>query len=83
VALMALHPFRTEDDTVSKALAWMRQKLETVRTASELAWGGWCARTYSLDGSAALTRLQTLRQANGSWDNNPFITAIGLLAEGE
>ena len=48
--------------------------------ALALAWGLLALRTLGKDDSLVETRLFKLRLANGGWANNPYVTAVALMA---
>ena len=79
-ALVSLHPFGINNGTVSRAQSWLVQHLAESRTAAELAWGLWSVRLTNSVDNAAWSRLEQLQRADGSWNSNPFITAIAMLA---
>jgi hypothetical protein len=79
-ALVSLHPFGINNGTVSRAQSWLVQQLAESQTAAELAWGLWSARLTNSVDNAAWSRLEQLQRADSSWNSNPFITAIAMLA---
>lgn len=82
LALMALDALRVESEAARRARVWLAQDGFTP-TAFEWAWRGWYWAARPNGASAARENLRQLQRADGSWDGNPFTTAIGLLAGGE
>jgi hypothetical protein len=82
LTLISLGGFGISGEVILAANTWLRQRLREPLTAPEIAWGAWAMRTAEFDFAPATTRLQSLLQADGSLDGNPFTTAIGLLAIG-
>lgn len=83
VALLALRAVGVTEDEgrMTKAIAYLRHAVAQARTAAELAWGVWALRAWGADIGDALTRLNALQRADGSWDGNPFITAIAAISQ--
>ena len=82
VALRALRATNVASDTrqVTRALAYLRDAIGRAQTSAELAWGIYALREWSIETGDGLTRLSGLQNADGSWQSNPFITAIAELA---
>ncbi|MCX7839623.1 MAG: terpene cyclase/mutase family protein [Anaerolineae bacterium] len=66
---------------VASAIQYLRRALDQARTSAELAWGIWAMRAWRLEIRDLeirdwAARLNALQHADGSWEGNPFITAI-------
>lgn len=73
---------------IANALIFLRDALTTLNTPSDLAWAMWALREWKLNvGSwmleieSARARLNAMQQADGSWQGNPFITAIAMASQ--
>lgn len=79
-ALLALA--RTAPDAIRpEDLAALRAEMRRDGGALALAWGLLALRVLGQDDAEATNRLTTQQQADGSWNGNPFHTAVALLAE--
>lgn len=83
MALLALRAVGvTEDERrMTKAIEYLRRATEQARTSAELAWGVWAMREWRLEIRDLeirdwVGRLNALQRADGSWEGNPFITAV-------
>ncbi len=83
VALLALRAAgeASSDERVAKAIEYLRRAVAHARTPAELAWGIYALRDWRVDIGDALARLVALQSADGSWNGNPFLTAIALTSE--
>ena len=84
---VALRALRAVGESVSNAhvaaaLRYLRDALARAKTPTELAWGIYALRDWSVDVGDAIARLNALQSADGSWSGNPFITATAIKAEG-
>ena len=82
IALLALHPVgaSASDVRVSAALEFLKSAMVRAKTAAELVWGIYALRDWGIEAGDAITRLNALQMASGSWIGNPLLTAIALLA---
>jgi hypothetical protein len=78
IALLALRAVEATEDEgrMTKALRYLRDSVARAQTSAELAWGVWAMREWRLEIRDSLARLNALQRADGSWEGNPFITAI-------
>ncbi len=65
---------------IAEGIDYLRQSVASASTPAELGWGICALKAVSTDTGNALARLNALQQSDGSWQGNPFITAIGALA---
>lgn len=79
LALIALHVYGIKNDTTSSAQAVLAQT-DFTPTAWEWAWRALYWKIAGLSVDNAQTALQTLQRPDGSWDNNPFTTALVSMA---
>jgi hypothetical protein len=84
VALLALRAVGegASDARVSAALRFSRDVLAGSKTPVELAWGTYALRGWNTDVGDAISRLNALQSADGSWSGNPLVTALAMLAIG-
>lgn len=88
VALIALSVAKAlSQPQVELGIQFLRAELTNAQTPAELAWGIYALRESTLDaGNLKLeigdwvARLNALQNADGSWNGNPFITAIAIQA---
>ncbi len=82
VTLLALHgaAVNASHARVSKTISFLRDAMTRAKTPAELAWGIYALREWGVDVAEALARLNALQEPSGSWQGNPFITAIAELA---
>ena len=83
VALLALRAVgeSSNDARIATAIRFLREAVARAHTAAELAWGIYALQSWEVEVSeAVLQRLNALQRADGSWDSNPFMTAIAMLA---
>ncbi len=78
VVLRALHAAGETRSAgrVAQAIEYLRNAVARAQTPAELAWGIYALRDWGMGTGDALARLEALQQSNGSWNDNPFITAI-------
>lgn len=82
IALRAIRAAGTVDKTrVAPAILFLRNALSQAKTPPELAWGVNALRDWGEETGDWVARLNTLQRADGSWNGNPFITAIAELAQ--
>jgi hypothetical protein len=83
VALLALRAVNVSRDAwqVTKAVAYLRGAVSRAQTPAELAWGIYALRACGDDVGDAVARLNARQNADGSWQGNPFITAIALTSQ--
>jgi hypothetical protein len=82
VALQAFRALKQFDNDlrVVHAIIYLRQAIARAQTPAELAWGIVALREWNVDVSDALNRLKALQLDDGSWQGNPFITAVAMIA---
>jgi hypothetical protein len=82
VALLALEAAgkSREDAKIEQALGYLGSALGQARTSAELAWGIFGMSTWKMETASLTVRLNALGRPDGSWQANPFITAIAMLA---
>ncbi|MCX6032323.1 MAG: hypothetical protein NT169_23890 [Chloroflexi bacterium] len=79
-ALLALA--RVARDAIQpEDLAALRAEMRRDGGALALAWGLLALRVLGEDDAEATNRLSAQQRADGSWNGNPFHTAVALLAE--
>jgi hypothetical protein len=81
LALLALYALGIENETTRRAQRWLAQENFTP-TAFEWAWRAWYWKTRGASLERARAALNALQRADGSWDGNPFTTAVAHLALG-
>ncbi|MBM3127759.1 MAG: hypothetical protein FJ009_03890 [Chloroflexi bacterium] len=83
IALLALRAAQVTrgEARVAKAIEYLRDAVARAQTPAELAWGIWALREWGLEIGDSLARLNALQRADGSWDGNPFITAIAMASQ--
>lgn len=82
VALLALQAVgkSREDAKIGNALGYLGNALGQARTSAELAWGIFGLSGWKVETGTLTARLNALVSPDGSWQANPFITAVALLA---
>ncbi len=82
VTLLALRAAgeSAEDSRVAKALQFLQRATTQAHTAVELAWGAYALRGWNLAIDDLLAGLKARQESAGSWQGNPFITAIAAIA---
>jgi hypothetical protein len=82
VALLALKAAGTarQEPPIDKAIAYLNTALAAAKTPAELAWGLYAQAIWKSETGTLATRLNALSSPDGSWNANPFITAIAVLA---
>jgi hypothetical protein len=73
---------RMDDAPITRAIEFLRGAVGRAKTSAELAWGVYALRNWGVDVGDALARLNALQDPDGSWQGNPFITAIAMKAGG-
>jgi hypothetical protein len=82
IALRAIRVMDADDQfQVPSAILFLRDAMSRAKTASELAWGTYALRDRGVETKDSLARLNSLQGADGSWNGNPFSTAIAVLAQ--
>ncbi len=81
MALKALSAFGVKSEITQRADSWLFQKFTS--TPFEWIWRAWYWAPSNANIFGAQQMVSKLQRADGSWDGNPFITAIALLAKGE
>ena len=83
MALLALHSINqpASEPHIAAAIQYLRDAVERARTAAELAWGILGLRAWSIDVGDAMMRLNALQVSDGSWQGNPFMTAIAIASQ--
>ncbi len=81
LALIALRAFDIDDDITQRAQKFLAQENFT-NTAFEWAWRAWFWKKTNAPLERARAALEKLQRADGSWDDNPFTTAIVMMADG-
>lgn len=79
LALAALETYDTQSDRIAAARAWLSRD-DFTPTAFEWAWRGWYHARKAETLPQAAHALAGLQRGDGSWDGNPFTTAIALAA---
>ena len=82
LVLVAMRFVNANDAMMRQAIQYLRDVVTRAQTSSELAWTIYALNELHLSEHSMLKRLQQLRRADGSWDGNPFITALAILAGG-
>ncbi len=82
MALLALEAYGIETSVTQAAQGWLARDGFTP-TAFEWAWRGWYWAHNGRTNEAARAALAALRRQDGSWDGNPFTTAIAIMAGGD
>jgi hypothetical protein len=70
------------DARIAKAIQFLSDATARAKTPAELAWGIYALRDWNIGAGDAAARLNALQAADGSWQGNPFITAIAQRAAG-
>lgn len=83
VALLALRAVNQSIDEprIASAIRFLRDAVARAQTPAELAWGVYALKSWQIDVRDALARLNALQKPNGSWNDNPFITAIAVTSQ--
>jgi len=82
MALLALRSINqaASEPHIAAAIQYLRDAVARAHTAAELAWGILALREWAIDVGDALNRLNALQASDRSWQGNPFITAVAILA---
>jgi hypothetical protein len=78
IVLLSLHALGIENDATEGARAWLNREGFT-NTAFEWAWRAWYWKRTSAPLERAREALGKLQRPDGSWDGNPFTTAIAWM----
>jgi hypothetical protein len=83
VCLLAFHAAKigTDDQYVIRSIDFMRGALARAKTSAELVWGIYALRNWKAPVGNAVDRLNALQNDDGSWNHNPFITAIAVTSQ--
>jgi squalene cyclase len=83
VALLALRAVgvASGEGRVAKAIEYLQNAVARAQTPAELAWGICALRDWGFEIGDSRARLNALQRADGSWDGNPFLTAIVLTSQ--
>jgi hypothetical protein len=83
LALIALAAVQASasDAPIANALAYLQDAVTRAEFPADLAWGLWGLKHWQIQSPAAQTKLRALQKSDGSWEQNPLITSIALLAE--
>jgi len=83
MALLALRALgeAAHEPRIANALRFLRDALATLNTPAELAWAMWGLGEWRVEIGDWRARLNTMQNADGSWQGNPFITAIALTSQ--
>lgn len=65
---------------VAQSIQFLRDAMVRVNTPVELAWGAYGLRSWNVDVSDVIARLNASQDTDGSWQGNLFITAIAAIA---
>lgn len=80
VALVALKAAGMAGEArVDAGIQFLQTAVRDARTSAELAWGVYGLSKWGVSQNGTL-RLSALQRSDGSWDGNPFITAIAIQA---
>jgi hypothetical protein len=82
LALRALAAHGIENDVTRRAAEWLAQENFTP-TAFEWAWRAWYLTQMKRNDERARAALNAWQRADGSWDGNPFTTAIAVMGTHE
>lgn len=80
LSLISLGGFSVRADAVEKGYRWLANELSKFPSPTELAWAVWANHSGDRDSGASAQRLGALQLPDGSWDKNPFTTALATLA---
>jgi squalene cyclase len=78
LTLLALDALKIESEVQQRGQAWLARR-DFTETAFEWAWRAWYWKQRALETRDAAQALAKLQRADGSWDGNPFVTAIAVL----
>ncbi|HZQ06419.1 MAG TPA: prenyltransferase/squalene oxidase repeat-containing protein [Anaerolineae bacterium] len=81
MALMALNAFDIKSEITQRANEWLFRPFTS--TAFEWSWRAWYWAPSNVNVLGAREVVSKMQREDGSWDGNPFTTAIALLAKGE
>lgn len=83
VALRALREAgeSVDEPRLASAIQFLRDAMAHAKTPAELAWGVYALKSWQVEMNDAITRLNALQKTNGSWNDNPFITAIAVTSQ--
>lgn len=83
ISLLALQALGVNNNATQLGSEWLSGRLAHARTAGELAWLTWFFRSQGQVPKPLNDRLTEVQRKDGSWNGNPFITAIAIVAAPE
>lgn len=81
IALEALTRLGVRNEVTARAEAWLMAQLARRCTTQELAWMAWWQAARGESDPRVVEPLRARQRADGSWEGNPFTTALVLMAE--
>lgn len=78
LALLALDAYGIQNEVTQNAANWIAQT-DFTPTAFEWAWRAWYWTQTAGNPRTARPALKALQRDDGSWDGNPFTTAIAMM----
>lgn len=78
LALAALHALGIENEATQRGRQWLARE-EFTSTAFEWAWRAWYWKMTKAPLERAREALGQLQRPDGSWDGNPFTTAVAWM----
>ena len=82
IALLALRAADEDarQEQIVQAFDFLKRAMTRSKIPSELAWSIWAMREWDMETGELLARLNNLQLTDGSWQGNPFVTAIAIIA---
>lgn len=80
LALVALDALHVANKVIDQADAWLTDHAPRLGTGQELAWTAWCSAARGRSNLSVFAQLREHQRDDGSFERNPFVTAIALLA---
>lgn len=80
ISLLALQALGVNNTATQRGSDWLSGRPVHARTAGELAWLTWFYRSQGYVPRPLNDRLTEVQRKDGSWNGNPFITAIAIVA---
>jgi hypothetical protein len=82
IALLALRAAGEDahQEQIARAFDFLKRSMPCSKISSELAWSIWAMREWGMETGDWLAQLNNLQLADASWQGNPFVTAIAILA---
>ncbi|MBI3914008.1 MAG: hypothetical protein HY327_07460 [Chloroflexi bacterium] len=80
IALLALRAAEipADDARIRAAIQYLRDAVARAATTAELGFGILALDAWGIEVNGARVRLNALQKNDGSWDRNPFLTAIAM-----